>query len=244
MKRPAAKGKTRSSGSSRSYLQTRVRASRLYEAASILAIFELTRRLHQAYEQAYDKRAADWLLPQNTMALAKVSGGTGNSPSFSQDQIKTAVNACSHAYFRITIQSIDPSRPRYNGTVNGTDLDTSAGNSNVTVVNDVKSFSGKKLRDIYVQHGGPSGSPLLGLTVGGFGDSFSAYRDFTANDLKPGQTTLAGVSAWEDTQIWELGNSLAGIKSHNNLPSRIEAGQSFEDCVRAVLNTGKGYWSK
>src|SRR6266540_7387488 len=64
MNRPAAKEKTRASGRSRSYLQTRVRASRLYEAAFILAIFELTRRLHQAYEQAYDKQAAEWLLPQ------------------------------------------------------------------------------------------------------------------------------------------------------------------------------------
>src|SRR6266511_2168583 len=66
MNRPAAKEKTRASGRSRSYLQTRVRASRLYEAAFILAIFELTRRLHQAYEQAYDKQAAEWLLPQNS----------------------------------------------------------------------------------------------------------------------------------------------------------------------------------
>ena len=35
----------------------------LYPQASV-AIFELTRRLHQAYEQAYDKQAAEWLLPQ------------------------------------------------------------------------------------------------------------------------------------------------------------------------------------
>jgi hypothetical protein len=87
MKPPAAKGKitqprrSRSShrahytcapkpahapGPTLSYLQTRVRASRLYQAAFILAIIELTRRLHQAYEHAYDKQAADWVLPQNT----------------------------------------------------------------------------------------------------------------------------------------------------------------------------------
>ena len=65
MNRPAAKEKTRSSGPSRSYLKTRIRASRLYEAAFILAIVELSRTLHQAYEQAYGKQAAEWLLPQN-----------------------------------------------------------------------------------------------------------------------------------------------------------------------------------
>ncbi|MGH9970278.1 MAG: hypothetical protein ACREBG_21125 [Pyrinomonadaceae bacterium] len=61
----AAKEKRRSSGPSRSYLQTRVRGSRLYEAARILAIVELSSRLHQAYRQAYDKQASDRLLPQN-----------------------------------------------------------------------------------------------------------------------------------------------------------------------------------
>ena len=74
MKRPAAKGKItqldrsrlahRASGPTLSYLKTRVRASRLYQAAFILAIAELTRRLHQAYQQAYDKHAVDWVLPQ------------------------------------------------------------------------------------------------------------------------------------------------------------------------------------
>jgi len=78
MKRPAAKRKItdldrsrlvhRASGSSHSYLKTRVRASRLYEAAFILAFIELSRRLHQAYRQAYDKQAVDWLFPQNPAA--------------------------------------------------------------------------------------------------------------------------------------------------------------------------------
>jgi hypothetical protein len=64
MNRPAAKEKTRSSGPSRSYPETRVRASRLLAAAHILAIVELSRRLHQACEHAYGKQAAEWLLPQ------------------------------------------------------------------------------------------------------------------------------------------------------------------------------------
>ena len=50
---------------SNSYLKTRIRGSRLRNAARILAVIELTQRLHQAYAQAYDKQAAEWLLPQN-----------------------------------------------------------------------------------------------------------------------------------------------------------------------------------
>jgi hypothetical protein len=62
----AAKEKIRSSGPTRSYLKTCIRGSRLQNAARILALIELTRRVHQAYEQAYDKQAADRLLPQKT----------------------------------------------------------------------------------------------------------------------------------------------------------------------------------
>ena len=75
MKRPATKEKrasaiacsvarTRATGPPPSYPKTRVRGSRLYEAAFILAIIELTRRLHPAYEQAYDKHAVGSVLPQ------------------------------------------------------------------------------------------------------------------------------------------------------------------------------------
>jgi|SRR5215831_406689 len=64
MNRAAAKEKRGSSGPSRSYLQTRVRASRLQNAA-ILAFIELSRRLNQAYARAYDKSASGQLLPQN-----------------------------------------------------------------------------------------------------------------------------------------------------------------------------------
>ncbi|HEV8367497.1 MAG TPA: hypothetical protein VGQ39_06050 [Pyrinomonadaceae bacterium] len=55
----------RMSSPSHSYLKTRIRGSRLVNAARILVLVELTQRLHQAYAQAYDKQAADRLLPQN-----------------------------------------------------------------------------------------------------------------------------------------------------------------------------------
>ena len=73
MNRPAAKEKRRSSERSQGYLKTRIRASRLQNAARLLAIIELSQRLHQAYEQAYDKEAAEWLLPQNTETGASLA---------------------------------------------------------------------------------------------------------------------------------------------------------------------------
>src|SRR5215471_3608604 len=73
MKPAAAKEKSRSSGHARSYLQTRIRASRLQNAARILAFIELSRRLHQAYRQAYDKSASGQLLPQNPSTGINVS---------------------------------------------------------------------------------------------------------------------------------------------------------------------------
>ena len=53
------------SGLSTSYLKTRIRGSRLPNAARILLFIELSSRLHQAYRHAYNKQAAEWLLPQN-----------------------------------------------------------------------------------------------------------------------------------------------------------------------------------
>src|SRR5678815_3538440 len=55
----------RMSTRSTTYLKTRIRGSRLLNVACLLLLAELTQRLHQAYAQAYDKQAADQLLPQN-----------------------------------------------------------------------------------------------------------------------------------------------------------------------------------
>ena len=55
----------RASGLPMSYLKTRLRGSRLQNSARLLALIELSRRLHQAYRHAYDKQASDQLLPQN-----------------------------------------------------------------------------------------------------------------------------------------------------------------------------------
>jgi hypothetical protein len=74
MKPPAAKEKNRqltrsrlahrASGPTTSYPKTRVRGSRLLEAAFILAFIELTHRLHQAYHLAYDETMVGSVLPQ------------------------------------------------------------------------------------------------------------------------------------------------------------------------------------
>ena len=64
-RRPSSSFTRRASSPSISYLKTRIRGSRLLNAARLLVLIELTHRLHQAYRFAYDKQAADWLLPQN-----------------------------------------------------------------------------------------------------------------------------------------------------------------------------------
>jgi hypothetical protein len=60
-------------GRSTSYLKTRIRGSRLQNAARILVLVELTQRLHQAYRFAYDKQASDQLLPQNPESVDLVT---------------------------------------------------------------------------------------------------------------------------------------------------------------------------
>jgi len=58
---------------STSYLKTRIRGSRLQNAARILVLVELIQRLHQAYRFAYDKQASDRLLPQNTQPRQEIT---------------------------------------------------------------------------------------------------------------------------------------------------------------------------
>lgn len=179
--------------------------------------------------------------PQNS-ALAKGSGSVFGPP-YSQKQIDAAVDHCSRVYFNIRLDSFDPSRRGHNGTFNGTDLDASSTNSNVTVVNDVSAFTSKQLGNLYAKwQSGATNAPLNGLTFGFGSAGFSPYRDFTARNIGKAQSTLGGVSPREDTQIWELGNSFSYIKPNNKLATNIEPGQSFEDCVGAMLKSHIGGW--
>jgi hypothetical protein len=166
---------------------------------------------------------------------------TFGSP-YSQKQINAAVDHCARVYFNTSLDSFDPSQKRYNGTFNGTDHDASSGNTNVTVVNDVNSFTMKQLGDLYrVRHPDYKGG-LHGLTRNFTVPGFSPYRNYTASNLPPGANTLAGVPAFEDVQIFELGKWLNRIKPDNNLPANIEPGQAFEDCVGAMLKAHIGGW--
>jgi hypothetical protein len=176
--------------------------------------------------------------PQNSTGLAKAGGAPAGNTLFSQKQIMAAVDNCSRTYFNIGLDNLDPSRRGHNGVFNGTDYDARPDNSNVTVVNDVSAFTGKQLDAIFVSGGNPGGGFQNGLTMWSNAthpNNFSPYRNFTARDINPSDSTLAGVSAWQDTQIWELGNSLSRIKLKNNLPPKIEPGKTFEDCVRKML---------
>ena len=81
----------RTAGDPKSYLKIRTRGSRLLNAARFLVLVKLSRRLHQAYAQAYDKQAADKLLPQNTGLLIGRFGFNANE-----------TERLGHAYDKIT----------------------------------------------------------------------------------------------------------------------------------------------
>ncbi|MGH9966661.1 MAG: hypothetical protein ACREBG_02345 [Pyrinomonadaceae bacterium] len=105
--------RTRATGPTRSYLKTRVRASRLYEAAFILVLIELNRRLHQAYQQAYDKHAADRLLPQKS-GVEFLPNPIGSSyGDKNRDQIKSIIDSllqnerCRRAFEIVGLQTIN-----------------------------------------------------------------------------------------------------------------------------------------
>lgn len=110
MKAPTAKGKItqldrsrswrRASGPTMSYLKTRVRASRLYEAAFILAIAELTRRLHQAYQQAYDETVVGSVLPQKPLPTPKPSPHPTPPSAAQQKQFDDCVKPHLDRYWR------------------------------------------------------------------------------------------------------------------------------------------------
>jgi hypothetical protein len=130
--------------------------------------------------------------------------------------VKAAVDNCAQSYFNVRLDSRDPSRRGHNGTFNGTDLDAKPENSNITIVNEVRSFSMVQLGAIARKFGSPGG-PAMGLTLG-FDQKqqdagFSPYRNFTGNDVRgpdqatpnrPGIPGLSAVEGTPDMGTWQL----------------------------------------
>lgn len=213
-----------------SYLKTRIRASRLFEAAFILAIVELTRRLHQACEHAYDKQAAGWVLPQNPA-----------QPSTSQrTPFENKVNECTQRLFGVELRSFDPSRRGHTGSFTGYGADaygSGGSDTEITVVNEVNAYTSSQLRSqsdaARVAAGLQPGDPnrfVMGRT-GTTPSGYTPYRNFTASNLTNSRAILA-------TQIHELGNSLrtiTGVTMGPNSPAGLggdtDAGTRLERCV-------------
>jgi len=95
-----------------SYLKTRIRGSRLRNAARILVLIELTQRLHQAYRQAYDKQAADRLLPQNPAARPAARRVASTNAKFDIERLKD----CLKAKFNTTLGPSDGRSQGYDVT--------------------------------------------------------------------------------------------------------------------------------
>jgi hypothetical protein len=179
--------------------------------------------------------------PQNPGVDARPGGSSAGKPLYSQKQINAAVDNCAQSYFSIRLDSFDPTSPGHNGTFNGTDVDT---NFNVTVVNDVRTFSMAGIGRLRARIGGGPSIPIVGGTpVGAEALGFSPYRNYTGNDVRGGDPVVRGISYQQGTQIWELGNSLDAIKPHNRGPSG-EAGPWFLNCVNTMLKAHIGGFNK
>lgn len=204
----AAKEKRGSSARSRSYLQTRVRVSRLYEAAFILAFIELSRRLHQAYAQAYDKQAAEWLLPQNPTIPLDVNkiGELLNNPTCS-DFVTNLINKAAE---------LNPNNPA--NSSNALDL-----------INAVKNGKGGYFLQSFSFDGKPAGGTVGGSIANGDAKVYISPQSWgpapTATQIRMSQEdyALAGLHEtvhhagrflYSDQQLAIAAHAITGIADH------------------------------
>jgi len=166
------------------------------------------------------------------------------NPGFSPEQIKAAVGHCTKVLFNVNMVDFQASSRGRNGFFNGSNLNISNPDIRETyIVNEVNAYTANQLARIHERiEGLRTGSVgrLAGLTIdftdkNGNITGYSPYRNFTARDVRSDSSTLAGVSAVVDTQIWELGNSLGNITGKAIGGKGNEEGPAFEDCVRKQL---------
>jgi RHS repeat-associated protein len=185
---------------------------------------------HRHPEETPGNRSSDFGLPQN--------------PTYTNGQIKAAVGDCTKALFNVNMVDFQTSSRGSNGSFNGNNLNiANPANQGISIVNEVNAYSANQLARLHERIKGlqpGSVSRLAGLTIdfttkSGQVTGFSPYRNFTARDVRNGSSTLAGVNAVVDTQIWELGNSLGDITGRHIAGTEKEEGPAFEDCVRKQL---------
>ena len=238
MKAPTAKGKItqldrsrsshRATGPTRSYLKTRVRASRLLNAARILAIVELTRRLHQAYQHAYDKQAAEWLLPQNTSAKTQEPGQLG---------VLTEGAFFDVGKFRRCLKSMGIklgviSTHRSGGIFVGTRIDTG---EQIRIETNTTAYSSRELGwQYYLQVFGTAPPP--NFRADGY-QTLNPRYNLVANDI----TNIENLRA---AQIHEDGNGIARIigKSFSATDEfgDSDSGAALEECTYSGKVRGDG----
>jgi len=214
MNRPAAKEKTRSSGPSMSYLQTRIRASRLLNAARILAIIELTHRLHQAYRFAYDKQAADWLLPQNP---AQPQTGTGGH---------TQTSDCAH--IRANLLGDPRNRSALNDAWTRSQFGTNSAHEEGGLLGQVIDEGQPYQKDIVINqtYTTPSTSPPISL---------QGFTNWAQGQIASNSNTVA-FGYWYHTHPFNQGAHVLGFVVGNpNVPSGNDASVSATLGLRGII---------
>lgn len=138
---------------------------------------------------------------------------------------------CLKTLFGVDLLSFTESRDGSNGSFTGFGpdrLSNSGNNAQIDIVNEVNAYTSLQLKQYYNAHVPPGTQPLgpndfvKGQTRDGGG--YSAYRNFTASNLKNSLEILK-------TQVHELGHSLQHIVGTNYAEDL--GGQKLEDCVNS-----------
>jgi RHS repeat-associated protein len=161
------------------------------------------------------------------------SNGGGGSTRYVNPKV---LAKCIRDLFGVTTSQFTESVEGTNGSFTGQGPDTlsnGGNNANITVTNDVKSYSGEGLKALRDSRGNPplpeGTTALAGLTL-----FDQPYVNYTANNLSQ-LNQPASMAA--ETQVHELGNSLHFITGAAFNPATVpgsdkDAGQALENCVR------------
>jgi hypothetical protein len=152
---------------------------------------------------------------------------------------KKVLNKCIQDLFGVTLKQFNESSQGQNGSFLGRGPDTlrNGGNdANISIINDVNSFSSQQLQAKGTKGGAappPPGRNILGLELPG-----NPYVNYAANNLSNyvvNQALVPNVMA--SIQVHELGNSLSDITGAAFNPATVpgldkDPGQALENCVR------------
>jgi hypothetical protein len=121
------------------------------------------------------------------------------------------------------------------GVYTGTGQPLAPGPSQITITNNV-SFNTAQTTANYRSLGG---SVPPGTRIDGYTNPDSPFTNFTSSEMTPGLVPPPNAYGMEDTQIWEMGNSLGDITNqplpavpnYTPTPANNEFGHTLLNCV-------------